>query len=173
MATGSPDSEVASPHPQQSSSHSTKLFDDPDADIILRSCDCQDFRVLRLYVLKSSPVLEGLIRAAASNISDAVIIPDAETSLPVVEMSERGAILSCLFTFTFPMSPSLPQTIEEIIELLSVAQKYKMSSVLSHIRGTIALQDLPFIRQENAFQIYSLARKHGLLLEATQAPESH
>jgi BTB/POZ domain len=138
------------------------LFDDPDADIILRSCDSQEFRVLKLYLIRSSPVLKRLIQEAA-------ILPDVGTPLPVVKMSDSGAILSSLLTFIFPVSIALPTTVEETIGLLSAAQKYRMNSILNHIRGTISLQDPPFIHRENAFHVYSLARKHVLFQEAAQA----
>jgi BTB/POZ domain len=147
---------------------SNKLFDDPDADIILRSCDSQEFRVLKLYMIKSSPVLKKLILATASDPPDTATLPDSGTPLPVVEMPESGSILSSLLTFIFPMSPTLPKSVEAIMELLSVAQEYKMSSILYHIRGCISLQDPPFIHRENAFHIYSLAQKHGLLREVAQ-----
>jgi hypothetical protein len=62
-------------------------------------------------------------------VSVAGFIPDAGTPLPVIEMSDRGAIPVFLLAFIFPMSPTLPQPVEETIELLSVAQKYEMSSV--------------------------------------------
>jgi hypothetical protein len=163
-----PDSDVTSPHPERDGP-CTKLFDDPDADIILRSCDAQDFRVLRLYIIKSSPVLKGLIQAVTSNPSDVAVIPDARAPLPLVEMSDRGTILAYLLTFILPMSPTLPPTIQEIMELLSVAQKYEMSYVLTHIRGSISLRDPPFIRQENALQVYSLAHQYGLRYEAARA----
>jgi BTB/POZ domain len=171
MATPSATSEAASsPSRSRRDGSSDKLFDDPDADIILRSSDSREFRVLKLYLIKCSPVLNGLIQAAASNLPDAAIPPNAGTPLPVVKMSDSGAILSSLLTFIFPMSPVLPQTLEETMELLSVAQKYKMSSVLSFIRGRIAaLQDPPFIHRENAFHVYSLAQKHGLHHEVAQA----
>jgi hypothetical protein len=56
------------------------------------------------------------------------------------------------------------------MELLAVAQKYQMKSVLSHIRGIIgARKDPPFIRPETAFHIYFLAQKQGLHQEAVQA----
>jgi BTB/POZ domain len=148
---------------------SDKLCDDPDADIILRSADSQEFRVLKLYINRCSPVLKELTQAVASNPRDATILPEAESTLPVVKMPESGSILSGLLSFIFPMSPALPETAEATMELLSVAQKYKMSSVLNHIRGTISLQDPPFIHKENAFHIYSLAQKHSLHQEAAQA----
>ena len=56
------------------------------------------------------------------------------------------------------------------MELLAVAQKYQMDSVLSHIRSIIgARKDPPFIRPETAFQIYFLAQQHELHEEAVQA----
>ncbi|KAI9450609.1 hypothetical protein BJY52DRAFT_1191701 [Lactarius psammicola] len=57
------------------------------------------------------------------------------------------------------------------MELLSVAQKYEMSTVLTHIRGSISRQ-YPgplFINPENAFLAYSLAQRYGLREEASQA----
>ncbi len=55
------------------------------------------------------------------------------------------------------------------MELLSVAQKYEMGTVIDHIRGTLALQNPPFIRKDNAFLAYSLAQRYGLRREASQA----
>jgi len=55
------------------------------------------------------------------------------------------------------------------MELLSVAQKYKMNSTLAHIRGAVASQDPPFIRPETAFHIYSIAQGYGLGQEVVRA----
>ena len=55
------------------------------------------------------------------------------------------------------------------MKLLSVAQMYKMDVVLTHIRNDIARQEPPFIREDTAFLIYSLAQKYGLRTEALQA----
>ena len=55
------------------------------------------------------------------------------------------------------------------MELLAVAQKYEMNSVVSHIRGAIARQYPPFLRLETAFHVYFLAQHYGLHHEAVQA----
>jgi hypothetical protein len=144
-----------------------ELFDFPDADIILRSSNSRDFRVLKLFITKSSPVLDKLIQHASYS---AVSAPPASTiSLPVIQMSESGAILCSLLTFVLPMPPVLPPSVEETLELLSVAQKYEMIHVLAHIRGSISLQHPPIIRRSNALQVYSLAQKYGLRQEVVQA----
>ncbi|KAI0288686.1 hypothetical protein BC826DRAFT_659275 [Russula brevipes] len=140
------------------------LIDDPNADIILRSCDHHEFRVPRLYIVQASPVLRELIKSLPS--SQAV---NGAASLPSIKLSDSGVILSHLLTFVLPMVPVLPSTTEQTMLLLSVAQKYQMNSTLCHLRAIVVSQDPPFIRPETAFRVYSLAQMHGLRQEALQA----
>ena len=156
------------PEPETSSSASMeKLIDYPDADITLRSSDNFDFRVQKLFIVKSSPVLNGIIQAASSNSE--VALRGAREHPPVVQSPERGATLYNLCTFLLPMAPVLPSTVEETMELLSVAQKYEMSHVLVHIRGSISLNYPPLINKNNAHRVYSLAQEYGLCQEMVQA----
>jgi hypothetical protein len=157
------------PPPPTTDGDPSKTFtNDPDGDIILRSCCLQEFRVLKLFIIKNSPVLGKRIQTIC-NPPQPVIPADSETPLPVVQLSDNGAILSTLLTFIFPTPTVLPSTLEETMELLSVAQKYEMASTLSHIRGCIALKDPPLISPENAFHAYSLAQRYGLHQEAFHA----
>ncbi len=167
MATITPHS----PSPQADSEpieSSNALFDDPEADVVLLSRNSQTFRVLKLYIIRSSTVLGDLIRAA-SDTSGAANVASNEERLPEVQLYDSSTILSSLLTFIFPVPPVLPSSLEETMELLSVAQKYEMSSVLTHIRGSLALQDPPFIRPENAFLAYSVAQRYRLRKESIQA----
>ena len=143
-------------------------FDYPVSDIVLHSCDSHNFHVSKLYIANSSPVLRELILQSVSDTSGG---PSGEEQvpLPVVRLPESGATLHSLLTLIFPVVPILPSTSEEIMELLAVAQKYQMDSILSHIRGNIAEKDPPFLRPETAFYIYFLARKYELHREAVQA----
>jgi hypothetical protein len=77
----------------------------------------------------------------------------------VVQLPESGEIVRCLLTFVFPVTPLLPSTPEEIMELLSVAQKYQMGTALDHIRGSIARHNSLPTRLESALHIYALAQK--------------
>ena len=167
MATVISNSPPPPAHPNVESVNVEALFDYPDADVVLHSCDSQTFRVLKLFIIKSSSVLSGLIKAA----SDTSVADNSAGGqrLPEVQLSEGSAILSCLLTFIFPVNHILPSTLEEKMELLSVAQKYEMSAVLTHIRGSLSRQHPPFISPENTFLAYSLAQRYGLLEEATQA----
>ena len=140
------------------------LFEYPGADIILRSHDTHHFRVLKSYVIANSPVLDELICKALGSIDD-----EHEASLPVFQLPESGAILHSLLTFVFPVIPLLPSTTEQSMELLSVAQKYQMDSVLALIRLSIARRSPPSTQRDSAFNTYSLAHKYGLRQEALQA----
>ena len=168
MATDIPDS----PSPPTGLAESSNvLFDDPDADVVLRSRDFQTFRVLKLYIIKSSSVLAELIPDAPdpSGTASSANSGSHTPLLPEVQLPESSTILSSLLTFVFPVIPVLPSTLEETMEVLSVAQKYAMSSVLTHIRGSLSRQGPLFISPEDAFLAYSLAQEFELREEATQA----
>ena len=143
------------------------LFNYPGSDIALRSCDSRDFPLPKLFLVVCSPVLGNLIRRV-STIPDIQSV-DGPKQLPVVTLPESGATLYHLLTFIFPVDPVLPSTSEKIMELLGVAQKYQMNSVLTRMRGTIARKDPPFILPETAHDIYFLAQTYGLYEEVIQA----
>ena len=140
------------------------LLDYPNADIIIRSEDRHRFRVLKTTIVINSLVLGELIRKTSNPPGDV----NAETSLPVVNLPESGAILRHLLTFIFPETPILPPTPEKIMELLSVAQKYQMTTALAHIRGCIARQNSLPTRLGPALNMYALAQKYELRSEALQ-----
>ena len=147
---------------------SISLFDHSGADIIFRSQDSYYLRVPRIYIVNCSPTLDEHIQKTLDTPGDA----NPEHSLPVVQLQERGEILRCLFTFIFPVIPLLPSTPEEIMELLSVAQKYQMGTTLTHIRGSIARQNALPTRLEPLLRIYALAQKYGLRPETLQTAQA-
>src|SRR6266702_4491144 len=140
---------------------------DPDADIILRSCDLQEFSIIEPENHQKLPVLGDLIRSSTIDSSDSST--SAREGFPCIQLSEKGDMLSGLLSFILPVPPILPPTTEQTMELLSVAQKYEMNHALAHIRGAAALQDPPFIRPETAFHIFSLAQRYGLGQEVVRA----
>ncbi|KAH9009131.1 hypothetical protein EDB85DRAFT_2163220 [Lactarius pseudohatsudake] len=151
------------PEPTEVVSDETSHFDYPGSDIVLRTSDSHDFRVPKLNIDICSPILRKLIRSVSNP-------PDVSNgALPVIELPENKATLYSLLTFIFPITPILPSTTEKIMELLAVAQKYQMDSVMTHIRSTTSRQDPPFIRPETALHVYFLAQEHKLRQEALQA----
>ena len=154
------------------------LFDFPEADVILRSRDSYEFRVLKIYIVHSSQILGEKVllspnsqpQPSASTIPVKSNVEETLENAPcVVQLPVEGAILFSLLTYIFPVPPVLPSTIEQVMELLSVAQTYKMDVVLTHIRIHIAQEKPQFIREDTVFPIYSLAQKLGLRTEALQA----
>jgi len=139
------------------------LFEYRGADLILRSHDSHHFRVPKVYIINSSPVLGELIQRALDDANE------THGSLLLVQLSESGAILHSLLTFIFPITPLTPSTAEDAMELLSVAQKYQMVSVLTHIRDSVARQNPPSTQLDAALHRYSLAQKYGLRQEALHA----
>jgi hypothetical protein len=158
------------PAPNEVMSDETLHFNYRGSDIILRSRDSYNFRLLKAHIELCSPVLRNLIQSI-SNTSDAPGDGEEQEPLPVVKLPESKATLYSLLTFIFPVTPVLPPTAEGIMELLAVAQKYQMDSVSSHIRGAIARECPPFIRPETAFHIYCLAQQHELYQEVVQAAQ--
>ena len=147
-------------------SKETLRFDYPGSDIILRSYDLQDCRVPKLYIINSSPVLRELIQAVSITSG---VDNDDEEALQVVKLPESGDILHSLLTFIFPVAHVLPSTTENIVRLLAVAQKYQIDSVLTYVRGVVALQDPPFILPETSLYVYFLAQKYELRQEMLRA----
>jgi hypothetical protein len=145
------------------------LFEFRDADVILRSHDSYHFRVSKSYIVNCSPVLEELFRDSADPPDDSPIDAHGEVSLPVVQLPESGAILHSLLTFVFPVTALLPSTTEQTMELLSVAKKYQMVSVLAHIQLSIAQEKPLATQRDTALLVYSLAQKYGLYKEALRA----
>ncbi|KAH9009137.1 hypothetical protein EDB85DRAFT_2128052, partial [Lactarius pseudohatsudake] len=160
-----------------------KFSHPPYADIIIRSSDSHDFQVQKLYVVDSSPVLGEQIMAAtcrgvgseatseASCEATSVSGETKDTVLPVIQVAEDHAIISSLLTFVFPVPPILPPTVEQIFELLSVAEKYGMTTALIRIRQCASSRDPSFICPENALHAYCLALNYGLLKETLEAAE--
>jgi hypothetical protein len=151
------------------------LLDYPEG-VILRSQDSTEFRVPKLYLIHNSPILrEELLNSP--NPQPGFSVTSTESGIKgspgeahrVVHLPVNGTILNSLISYIFPVPPILPSTTEQIMELLSIAQMYKMDVVLTHIRNHIAQQQPSFIRKETAFSVYALAQKYGLCAEALQA----
>ena len=99
---------------------------------------------------------------------------DAENIFPVVQLPESHTILSSLLTFVFPVPYVLPETIEQILELLSVAQKYEMDTTLTLIRACVSRRNPTstcpgIICSKTALHVYSLAWNHDLVEEMVLA----
>ncbi|KAH9913570.1 uncharacterized protein BXZ73DRAFT_19299, partial [Epithele typhae] len=95
-------------------------FDQPSADVIVRSIDHVDFLVHRTILAQASPVF-----------ADMFTLPQqpretTDTDLPVVEVSEDKETLRQLLLLCYPVSKPALTSPEEIVPVLAVAFKYDM-----------------------------------------------
>jgi hypothetical protein len=87
-------------------------FDVPDANLIVRSSDCVDFRV-------HTPVLA----MASSAFKDLFSLPQPSDSksdddFPVVKLSEDSELLNSLVSIIYPVPTVIPNTHEKVLYLL-------------------------------------------------------
>ncbi len=144
--------------------HATLLIDHTGADLTICSQEFHHLRVPKTYLVDSSPILGKLIQETLDRAAN-----NGPPSLPVLQLLDRGKILHNLFTFVLPVTPVVPSTLEETMELLSVAQKYQMDFILSSVRERIAQHHPLPTGLEPALRMYSLARTYDLRPESLQA----
>ncbi|KAJ7076993.1 hypothetical protein B0H15DRAFT_862761 [Mycena belliarum] len=103
-------------------------FDDPSADVILRTSDGMDLRVHRLACIARlqadvpSPVFRQMFQLPQ---------PQCEPDVPIVSMTESALVLDRLLRFFYPgTEPTAPDDLEQLREILDVAlRKYDMASL--------------------------------------------
>jgi len=113
-------------------------FNNSKADVILRSANNVDFRVLKSILSLSSPIFEdtfALPQALAGDNSN-----EMKDGLPVVQLTEDKKTLEMLLSMCYPtavMDPRDPKTLTETHRLLDAAIKYNVERVEKRVRGWI------------------------------------
>lgn len=114
-------------------------FDDPDADIILRTCDKVDFRVMKLVLRLASLVFKNVLSLPQQ--SHPSTGEGRENEASVVTVSESSTTLDRLFRFCYP-----------IADVLEAAQKYGIASVT--LPANVALKLKAERSEMDAFTAY-------------------
>ncbi|KAI0744116.1 hypothetical protein C8Q80DRAFT_879771 [Daedaleopsis nitida] len=107
-------------------------FDDPDADIIVRSSDDVKFRLYKVILAKASPVF----RAMLQKCSDLAI----NSTILVVPLSEDARTLGNLFRLCYPVAPPELERLDEVFAVLRAAEKYEITDVLAPLQKTLREQ---------------------------------
>ncbi|KAI0039554.1 hypothetical protein FA95DRAFT_1567115 [Auriscalpium vulgare] len=153
-------------------------FDDEDADMLVRSSDEVQFCVFKLLMVKASPVFRSLL--SSSNVpppadGHGIVIPagislESSNGLPVVCLPETSQVLatflSIIMCSALPSHPSIPESLEDIIPILAVAERYQAPRVATYIRS------LRPGEAQNPFLAFSLAWRYRLKDEAVAAVRS-
>ncbi|KAG5654172.1 hypothetical protein H0H81_006554 [Sphagnurus paluster] len=138
-------------------------FDNPAADIILRSSDKipVDFRVFKLLLSLASPFF-----AAAFTLPQ----PEADdTIMPVMEMEEDADTLALLLGLCYPVSVCAPprlRTLRDLRMVMKAAVKFEMDGIQQHLRTLLV--EPRFIEQQ-PLRVYAIACRYGWIKEAREA----
>ncbi|KAG2358548.1 hypothetical protein BDR07DRAFT_1611865 [Suillus spraguei] len=130
------------------------------ADIILRSSDGIDFRVISFFLNLASPSFDFIIEKAAQ--SDQI-----EDDLPIVPVEENHRVLDIWLRFCYPSTlaedPPLHE-LEDIIPVLEAARKYSLKPLEHKVR-----QALKSHVEKEPLRCFALAMRAQLDIEATLA----
>ncbi|KAG2345781.1 hypothetical protein BDR05DRAFT_960049 [Suillus weaverae] len=133
------------------------------ADIILRSSDGVDFRVITLFLSLASSFFDSIIEQAAQ--SDQI-----EGDLPIVPVEENHRVLDICLRFCYPSTlvedPPLHDISEDIIPVLEAARKYSLKPLEHKVR-----QALKSHMEKEPLRCFALAMRAQLNIEATLAAE--
>ncbi|KAJ7441121.1 hypothetical protein FB451DRAFT_1150672 [Mycena latifolia] len=86
-------------------------FDDPDADVILRSSDSTDFRLCRAILTRASPFFKDLF---------CIPQPADAPEMPVIDVAETAAVLDRALSFWYPGAEPRIETLEQLRQTLDL-----------------------------------------------------
>jgi hypothetical protein len=144
-------------------------FDNPNADLILRSSDNVDFRVIKSFLSFSSSVFQDMftlpqpaINSGGSN--------DQKDNLPVVPLTEPGKVVEKLLMYCYPKWGAEPvlETLEDVQSVLDAADKYNMDGVKAHI-GEILMAPRFMQNEVGHLRVFGIAFRYGLKEVAMEA----
>lgn len=105
------------------------LFDDEDANIIVRSSDGVDFRLYKNVLAKASPVFRDMFTLPASPSSS------SESQNPqTISLSETAETLDALFRLCYPVEHPVFTAFEHLRAVLEAAEKYDIASLAGNLK---------------------------------------
>lgn len=113
-------------------------YNDPDADIIVRSSDGGLYRLYKVMLAKASPIMKDTFTLPPSSHS-----AEGEggpiDGLPVVNITEDSETLNKLLLFIYPGArpPKLP-TLEDVVAMLEASRKYEMAMVAEYAQSALS-----------------------------------
>jgi len=107
-------------------------FDNPAADVILRSADNVDFRIFKLLVSLASPFFKDMF--ALPQTLEGTNSNEMKDGLPVVQMAEEKKTLEVLLLMCYPMAAVDAPTLDDTHALLEAARKYNMEGAEKRVR---------------------------------------
>jgi hypothetical protein len=108
-------------------------FKYPDADVILRSADDVNLKLHKSILAVASPFFNTLFSLPQPSIKSSVTIslPDDESPLPVVGVSEDGRTLCNLFRLVYPIPNPALDSLPDVAAVMGAAKKYEVEQAFA------------------------------------------
>lgn len=145
-------------------------FNDPDADVILRSADNVDFRVFKVLMSLASPFFKTMFGLPQTQKEDNC--DEMKDGLPVVQVTEESKTLEMLLSMCYPMAivdPPTLEMLEDVCVLLDAAIKYNLERVEKRVRGYLVE---PRFLEIDPVRVYAIACHYRLEAEAKLAAKA-
>jgi len=151
-------------------------FNDPEADIIIRSHDLVDFRVLKVFLKRASPIFHDMFGlpnpGKSSKGTFSLDINITKDGVPVVDVTEDSKTLARLLTLIYPLEAEDPMplgVLKELHALIEAAHKYQMETVIKRLRRWL-LQ--PIFLQREPVRVFAIACRYKMEEEARTAAQA-
>ncbi|KAH9919895.1 uncharacterized protein B0H18DRAFT_859632, partial [Fomitopsis serialis] len=119
-------------------------FDDPDADLIIRTSDGVDFRVYRVIMKQASPVFRSLFTLPL----------DDPANGSVVEVTEKSGVWDQILRILYPITQKAVPAPNDFLPLLEAARKFDMASVTEYVEQVMIT---PVVLETEAFRVFALS----------------
>lgn len=137
-------------------------FDNPYADVILRSSDNVDFPMLKINLIQSSPLFESMFSLPQPTNPESV--DEQKNGLPLVPLTETGDVLDVLLRFCIPRTPPQLTDLRGISQVAEGAKKYQIEWA-----SETARQALGAFAEKEPVRVYAIACRFGFEEEARLA----
>jgi len=161
---------MAQPAPSEAPRYASIPFDDPTADLILRTSDGVDFRVFRVILRLASPVFASMLEVGqappvAADRSQTGS-DDLRDGCPVVPVQEDSTTLDSLLRIVYPMKDPAFGDLLSLHPVVAAALKYEMEEAV--MLGSATL--LSFVPKE-PLSVWAIAVRNGFETEARAAAD--
>ncbi|KIP02223.1 hypothetical protein PHLGIDRAFT_130854 [Phlebiopsis gigantea 11061_1 CR5-6] len=145
--------------------YDSHLFPFDEGDIVVRSCDDQDFMMYKLDLSRASPVFRNMwsLPQPTKNLLDGT---SSKYGLAVVKLAESAEVLTILLALCTPMHDANKsfRDIADAARILEAARKYEMAWVIEQ-----AWKAMRKLAQDEPIRAYAAACRLGLKEEIVHA----
>ncbi|OJA08966.1 hypothetical protein AZE42_06842 [Rhizopogon vesiculosus] len=137
--------------PDEKNSTAQAPFNNPDCDIILRSCDGVNFCVFKLILSLASPMFKVMFTLPQTGLQS------DDLSVPVIPVTETSTTMKSLLLLCYPTANPTFNSLADAKGVLEAARKYDMGGTLSRTRDLIMAQ----FPSADPLELYVLSCRFG------------